>query len=231
MVYQNNAVTKYVSNTRGSVLLPMLILGGVISVTAVTVLFSYQSRQKIQARAQAREDLNNLTMNLKMLFSSRDACKVNLTGAGFGQTVAELNGKSAAKAVQVIYKGIGGANQTMVTPGKHSDRLVIKEAYFSKFTAVDTPIPTNGVTTYLGNLTITLADNYAVPMREIVLPFYFTESDTKVLTDCFATSYPNGVDTDLAMEDLLCQQIRDPDYYYSPREHGCIKNPVVIGSR
>jgi len=211
-----------VLNNQGSILISMLTLAAVIGVTSISVLAAYSHRQKMAIHALAIQESLALANNLRMTFASRDLCKANIA-SGFGGNAAAL---SAANAnITLSYPVIGQTQPAIIDTNKTVDHMVIKSLQFSRVMSVDAP------NSLLGTLKISSADTTSTPLKEVEIPFYFTTDAAGNITDCFASSYPLWPNTQVTMEDLLCQQNAGANYYYSPTQFTCVNNPVVITSR
>jgi hypothetical protein len=213
-------------NNRGSTLLPMLMLSMVMAVTALSVMSSFTSRQRLQAHAQAIQVTQNLETNVRMLFASREVCKTNLNAGSLGATVDNMKALSQQKKLALSYSVIGSGAPAKVSVNNKWENVTVKEIYFKDMVNVDNS------TTFLGTLIITVADHYGAQVKSIELPFYVTSDASGNLTDCFASSFPLGTDSHITMEDMLCQQGHSAsDVYYSPSEHTCVRNAAVLDAR
>jgi hypothetical protein len=234
MKSQTGTFSEVLNNRRGSTLLAMLGLSAFMVVAAVSVLTSYQSRQKIQAHAQAREDAANLAMQLQMIFSTPASCGLNLDSQGLGTTLDELTAGSLQKNLKMSYKDAQGQLQTMVKSGLQQQHLTISQVSFSSLYAAGTS--PNG-TGYVANLTISLRDSFSTPLKAIVLPILLTTDAAGKITSCVASNYPGGSLVPVTYQDLMCQQYytgvsgNRNGLYYSPVEHTCINDAAVIASR
>jgi hypothetical protein len=209
---------------RGSALLSMLAVGGVIAITVVSILSAYSSRQKLQAHAQAMNDARNLETSVRMVFSAAANCKTNIAGGGFGGNVSDLK-NPANKNYNLTYNLIGGASLKLAA-GTSWERLNIRELSFEGVFAVD------GALSSLVTLRIKTSDIYGVALKDLLVPFYFVTDAGGALQECLATSFPRGPETHVTMEDMLCQQMRQSaDGYFSPKEHVCAINPLILGAR
>jgi hypothetical protein len=228
------AISK-LDNNRGSALLTMLVLGAVIAITATTILLGAQGRQKLQSRAQAREDGANLEATIKMILTSHDVCKVNLTSANFGASLDELKSLSANKSVKLAHTGLGTTPIILAAPNSKIGRAVVTGLSFSQISPLDT------ATSYIADLHIEMTDAYGVAFKPITVPFYFKTDASGALVDCIATTYPMGLPTYDAsvtpqvarttMEDIICSDAKhSASYYYSPTESACV-NTTLIGTR
>lgn len=215
------------NNNHGATLVSILVLSAVIALTGTAILFSFKSRQQTQMNMQAKEDLMNLSTKLKMMFSSKEVCKMNLASNAFGTTLNQLKSRSATKDIRIVNKPIGSATpQIYLEKNKPIERLVFQGGYFDNIRPLEKYSSTNE--TYLADLKISTTDAFKVSLKEISFPFYITTNSAGTLTDCFATSYPVEGDTTTTLEDILCNEIRRQfdsslTYVFSPSEHACVK--------
>lgn len=219
MIFQFRSIS---NNNRGATLVSILVLGAVIALTATSILFSFRSRQQTLAHDQAREDFMNLSTQIRMLFSSKEACKLNLTGAAFGNTLDQLKALSTTRDIKVVMRPAGSAAlQTYIQKNRKIDRLIIQGTRFENIRPLTVYSGTDR--TYLADFTISVTDSFNVALKEFALPFYLTTNAGGALTSCFATSYPLESSPHLTMEDLLCQQLRSNNtFVFSPSEHSCV---------
>jgi len=234
---KKNPVSK-IDNQRGSTLLPMLVLASVIAISATSILIGTQSRLRVQSHSQAREDANNLETSIRMIFTSHNTCKANIGGNYFGTSVDDLKNLSANRAIKLSHTNVSGNSEIYAGPNMAIGRATITGISFVHFQQLDS------TTSYIADMNINLSDGYGVALKSITVPFYFATDPSGAITDCIATSYPQGqpsyVDDSatltptslprLTMEDILCEQSKGANNYYSPTVSTCV-NTTMVGTR
>lgn len=206
------------SGNRGFTIISMVLTVGLVLPILILSFISYFANQNKQNMAQKiKIDYSNLQTVIQMISSTPSECRFNIRPNFFGITLAQLNNLSAAGNIRLAAPPTGAV---LLSKTVDYSGVIARRIFFSAPTLVQA-----GSFDYVADLNIEVSDRNSIAIsRMIKIPFYISTNNAGLITECFATAYPD--DTAAApiptMEDFLCKEIDSSYTKFIPSERACI---------